>query len=88
MGQIESWALGPHMGHFSFTETNVSDLDLRPKTRSKTQLNAIKLEVLLSFGLRPKSQIKFWSETKLNLGSSVLDQSIVMHLDRQIALIH
>jgi len=49
--------------------------------------------VTLSFGLRLKSQTKLqaktkvWSETKLNLSSLVLDQSIAIHLDRQTALI-
>jgi len=50
---------------------------------------------MLSFSLRPKSKtelrlnfsLRLKSETKLNLSSSVLDQSIAMHLDRETALI-
>jgi len=37
--------------------------------------------------LKLKSQTKVWFDTKLNLSSSISDQSTAMHLDRQTALI-
>jgi len=40
-----------------------------------------KREVTLNLGLRPKS------ETKLNLSNLVSNQTVLMHLDRQLSLI-
>jgi len=66
------------------------------KVRNLNLINA-KREVALNFGLRPKSKpnlplkprckTRVCSKTKLNLSNPVSNETVLMHLDRQLSLI-